>query len=96
VLLQPEPVAETVFLRAGDPRTARFRSVALRGAAGAGAGACACSAPPPELLRSVWLAQPASIALINNINSRLVLGRISGSPDHAGQGLCIIAHSQAA
>src|SRR6266850_448813 len=55
--------------------------------AGAGAGACACSAPPPELLRSVWLAQPASIALINNINSRLVLGRISDSPDHAGQGL---------
>src|SRR5712664_2651662 len=54
---------------------------------GAGAGACACSAPPPELLRSVWLAQPASIAPINNINSRLVLGRISDSPDHAGQGL---------
>src|SRR6267378_1177549 len=54
---------------------------------GVGEGACACSAPPPELLRSVWLAQPASMAPISNINSRLVLGRISGSPDHAGQGL---------
>ncbi|HEY5930281.1 MAG TPA: hypothetical protein VIU02_08225 [Burkholderiales bacterium] len=43
--------------------------------------ACSVSAAPcvpaPELLRSVWFAQPARDALINNINSRLVPGRIA-------------------